>query len=103
MQACHIFLQLGEPAAAQINGQKKAKIAFRNLIKSHAVKLMNDHENFTTMQLCARGGARTPQGYIKHMIKYHSNSKFPQLLVSVLLHHIHLLLCAVENFDRSTR
>ena len=30
MQACHVFLQLGEPAAAQINGRKKAKIALQN-------------------------------------------------------------------------
>ena len=57
----------------------------------------------SVLQLCTwGGGGGTPQGYIKHMImiKYHSNSKFPQLLlVSVLLHHIHLLLCAVEDYE----
>ena len=62
-------------------------------------KLYN-HVCVSILQLCAWGGAGTPQGYIKHMVNYHSNSKSPQLLlVSVLLHHLHLLLCAVQDFE----
>ena len=88
---CHVFLQLGEPAAggAQTrNGRKKAKIALEKCEKVTcrvSKKLMNDDGYvFQTMQsctclyiaqLCAWGGCTMPQGYVKHMTKYHADGK----------------------------
>ena len=54
-------------------------------LMNDAVKLMNDYENSTyymyvsLLQLCAWGGAGTPQGYVKHMKKYHADGKSPQV------------------------
>ena len=60
------------------------------------VKLHN-HVRVSILQLCDWGGAGTHQGFVKHMKKYHTDGKSPQLLLaSVLLHH---QLCAVDDFD----
>ena len=53
------------------------------------------------LQLCAWSGCGTPQGYVKHMAKHHSDGKslHQLLLFSVLLHHLHLLPCAVDDYE----
>ena len=89
----HVFsLELGKPAADKINGRRKATIALKRFATvtcrvskahEHVVQTIQSCTHVFILQLCAWGGARTPQGYVKHMCThdfcYHTHfvSSFP--------------------------
>ena len=71
------FLQLGEPSVKVLRlsmmfETKEQQVLTCQLLATKA---------FTKKVLRGRGGGRTPQGFIKHMAKFHSNSKFPQFFL----------------------
>ena len=79
------FLELGKPAADKVNGRRKATIALKKFARV-AGRVSKAREHVQTiqscthvfiLQLCAWGGAGTPQGYVKHVVTHHADGKSP--------------------------
>ena len=69
-----------------INGRQKATLALKKFARvtcrvskdrEHVVQTIQSCTHVFILQLCAWGGAGTPQGYVKHMNTHHADGKSP--------------------------